>query len=1145
MLARARWLLLGLLTAILAGCPAPGTEDAGTEDAGAPERDAGAADGGADDAGAGDGGVADAGSSDGGFTDAGEALPCVDTWPQPLAGPPRVERVAPRLAVERSPQGGATSWDGRLAFGGGGVAPLNRARLRFDDAGSPRFLDEGFWGPAGQWVPFAVDGGEPAFGPEYAVAKAPATLRTAAEHVDAGCPAEENPFRSDALGRCDADGGAWTYDTLVVSYVGALNSSAPNVFFQRRAQITVDAAYSQILRAVAGPKQLLTYRTNPARAEFLTPPLDDAGLTPVRLNNHPALTVDGRVLLGTGEGGLAVYVRDDPTGPFLEQAFTLPELHDGTRALTIAGVPFHERYPFAAQPLVDALGRPLGTPWPSAAAPTRTTFFGPSYGWLSLDGAEAAFTSTIGLDNTYLSVTNSLVLAGARTHHALRYVDGPLNPDSSGQRRRVNVQSLGAFGSLWPIAGAFDAPLLPRAAPRTGYAFFLQAIPANYAATRCRACAPGEDGGACLATAQVPLCLEASADPRTFVDAPDGSVDFAARAGLYDEVSLEVGEDRNYLVALPMTHAVVRAWEPDGGFSPECRGADARGRHPPGLEPGLALCLADRLTPDLSGNFQTGVLTGAQFPETRGLADENAGVQGGRALFVSQGNTLTVPATPTATPPRPSAFARLVGEATVELWAAFDSLSAPAPTTPGCPLESSLVWRDGQLVLGLDCANRLTASVLVTEGGRPRDVRFGVRSGGEPSLTGLGGDGAFVSGRWYHVALRVSALRGRAELLVNGELLATAALGTDAGLTALQSSSAAWVLGPAAPMDVARQYTARLDEFAVSDIARSDEALLRHALRERPRSSGESLAALLPRAFVADGGLFEPGALRLTAPVDAAAARLGRQLFFETRWTSNGRSCGTCHEEPKAFTDGRVRAAGELPLDNAPTVIDRALGPWVTFRGGAQSLEAQVTTPLTNPFEMATSWAQGLGALQRLGYGAGFRAAFGAPQAGCEPVTRARVERALGDYQRTLLSLPTAVDAFERLQGPLPFDVRRGRALFFGEARCGACHHGLSLSDELFHRTGTAEGALARQGFSGEAKDLAAIKTPTLRHLARTAPYFHDGSKATLADVLAHYTQSALPAERDVELRPVRLTADERAALEAYLRALDGPVSGL
>ncbi len=1177
MVERTRWVLVLVMHAALAcDVPSPtdagrperdagaldvdaGSSDAGSTDAGATDAgsidagsidagsiDAGSIDAGSTDAGSTDAGSADAGSTDAGSTDAGSAdagsPDCQDAPVGLTAAAPRPQHTAPRLAEVRSPQGGATSWDGKLAFGGGGVAALNRDRLRFDDAGLPRFVDEGFWASIGQWHPFVVDGGEPAFGHEYAVAQAPSALRRLGAHLDAGCPAEENPFRSSAQGVCAEDGGFWTYDLLVVSYSGPLNAGAENVFFQRRAQVTVDATYATVTRAVAEPKQLLLYRTNPARAEFRPPFLDDAGLTPIRLNNHPALTVDGRVLLGTGEGGLAVYVREDATGPFDGQAFTLPELHAGTLNLDVGGVPFHERYPFAKQPLVDGLGRALGTPWPSRSAPTRTTFLGPSYAWLSLDGAEVAFTATMGLDNTYLSVTNSVVLAGARTNWALRYLDGPLNPDSSGLRRRVNVQSFGAFGSMWPIAGVFDAPLLPWAAPRTGYAFFLQAIPSNYAATRCRACAPGEVGPACQPSPSLPLCLDVfdDAGTRTFFDSVGGGRDSALREGLYDEVSLEVGEDRNFLVYLPMTHAVVQAWELDGGFSPLCRAADGRGQ-----PHGLALCLADGVTPDLSGNFQTGVLTGAQFPQTRGLLDENAGVRGGRAVFVSQGNTLTVPAQPTAVPVRPSAFDRLAGEATVELWAHFEALSPSAPA-PSCPMESSLVWRGNQLVVGLDCANRLVASVLVSEGGVGRDVRLTVQTSGDAAVTGLTSQGAVVEGRWYHVAVRVSAAAGRAELLVNGDVLASAPIGGGAGVTRLQAASGPWVLGPYAPSQPARQYTARLDEFAVSDVARRDDVLWRHALRPVSGVDGRSLAALVPAAFSGDGGPFDASRLLLPEPVTSPVAALGRSVFFESRWTTNARSCGTCHEEPRAFTDGRVRAANQLPLDNAPTVVNRALGSWQTFRGGAGSLEAQVTTPLTNLFEMATSWPQGLRALRQVpGMAQAFRTAFGAPQVGCEVVTRSRVERALGQYQRTLLSLPSAVDAFERLQGRVPFQVRRGRALFFGEARCSACHHGPSLSDEQFHRTGTAEGALARQGFSGEVEDLSALKTPTLRHLARTAPYFHDGSKAGLQDVLAHYARPVLPTERDVELRPVVLSQDELDALEAYLLALDGPVGGL
>jgi cytochrome c peroxidase len=155
--------------------------------------------------------------------------------------------------------------------------------------------------------------------------------------------------------------------------------------------------------------------------------------------------------------------------------------------------------------------------------------------------------------------------------------------------------------------------------------------------------------------------------------------------------------------------------------------------------------------------------------------------------------------------------------------------------------------------------------------------------------------------------------------------------------------------------------------------------------------------------------------------------------------------------------------------------------------------------------------------------------------------------KALATFVRSRLSGNSAFDRF--LTGDasaLGAEERRGLELFSGRARCARCHAGPLLSDESFHNTGVAwqDGRFldpGRAAVTGRAGDRGAFKTPTLREIARTAPYMHDGSLARLTDVIEFYDHGGRPNPNlDPEIRPLRLTAGEKAALLAFLRSLGG-----
>ncbi len=265
-------------------------------------------------------------------------------------------------------------------------------------------------------------------------------------------------------------------------------------------------------------------------------------------------------------------------------------------------------------------------------------------------------------------------------------------------------------------------------------------------------------------------------------------------------------------------------------------------------------------------------------------------------------------------------------------------------------------------------------------------------------------------------------------------------------------------------------------------------------------------------------------------PVTAEKVALGRKLFFERRLSRDRSvSCATCHDPRRAFTDGRPAAVGVFGRKgtrSAPTLVNRGYGAAFFWDGRVRTLEEQVLQPIQDPNEMDLTIEE---ASRRV------------------KMSRAELAAALASYVRTILSGNAPLDRY--LNGDreaLSAEARRGLNLFRGKANCTACHVGPNFTDERFHNTGVAwrEGQLRDPGrfaVTGKEADRGAFKTPTLREIARTAPYMHDGSIATLEDVIEFYNRGGNPnAYRDPELRPLNLNTEEKQALVAFLRALSG-----
>ncbi|MGH9659059.1 MAG: cytochrome-c peroxidase, partial [Bryobacteraceae bacterium] len=292
--------------------------------------------------------------------------------------------------------------------------------------------------------------------------------------------------------------------------------------------------------------------------------------------------------------------------------------------------------------------------------------------------------------------------------------------------------------------------------------------------------------------------------------------------------------------------------------------------------------------------------------------------------------------------------------------------------------------------------------------------------------------------------------------------------------------------------------------------------------------------------FVAAEGLAVPLGLDAyipapeSKPITREKVALGRELFFDSLLSRDRSvSCATCHDPKRAFTDGRARAVGVFGRQGtrrAPAILNRAYGRSFFWDGRVVTLEEQVLQPIANPKEMDLTLDEA------------------AARVAADPRYAARVRspddlaRALASYVRTILAGDSPYDRYVAgVAGGLAGEALAGLRLFRGKANCVACHVGPNLTDESFHNTGVDSTDPGRFAVSGRDEDRGAFKTPTLREAARTAPYMHNGSLATLDDVIEHYDRGGKPGARvDPEIRPLNLTAAEKRALVAFLQALAG-----
>jgi len=318
---------------------------------------------------------------------------------------------------------------------------------------------------------------------------------------------------------------------------------------------------------------------------------------------------------------------------------------------------------------------------------------------------------------------------------------------------------------------------------------------------------------------------------------------------------------------------------------------------------------------------------------------------------------------------------------------------------------------------------------------------------------------------------------------------------------------------------------------------------------------------------------------------DPDAATWGRALFYDAGLSPSGTvSCATCHDPAKHFTDGRVKSQGIGTTGrHAPTVEGSQQGPWFFWDGRADSLWAQADGPITHPHEMASSPAHVVAHVRQAHPTQA--EALGAGPGVDEIDAYVRVLQSIAAFERTVLPGEAPFDRYVDAVlageadggGPLSEAAIEGLRVFVGRGQCVACHNGPMLTDRAFHNLGLPQPGALDMGRTLGAKQVldspwrcggphspprvdcaelrhldptfqdfqAAFKTPTLRNVAETAPYMHDGSMPDLDAVLSFYSE--LPGEpvaghRELTLQPLGLTPDEREGIKAFLASLSAPV---
>jgi cytochrome c peroxidase len=274
---------------------------------------------------------------------------------------------------------------------------------------------------------------------------------------------------------------------------------------------------------------------------------------------------------------------------------------------------------------------------------------------------------------------------------------------------------------------------------------------------------------------------------------------------------------------------------------------------------------------------------------------------------------------------------------------------------------------------------------------------------------------------------------------------------------------------------------------------------------------------------------------------DPVRATLGGQLFSDVRLSANSSvSCSSCHDLAKGGVDGRVHStgfSGRQTAVNAPTVLNATLNFKQFWNGRADSLEAQVDAVVQNPVEMGSKWDE---VVAKVAQDSNYQRAFAGSYT--DGVTKANIQNALATYERTLTTPNSRFDRYLRGDRNAISDEEKAGYTKFKQYGCIACHQGVNVGGNMFQKFGVMGDYFAKRGnpteadlgrylVTGEEDDKHVFKVPSLRNVALTAPYFHDGTAKTLdeaVDVMFRYQLGRVASKED------------KAAIIQFLNTLTG-----
>ncbi len=304
-------------------------------------------------------------------------------------------------------------------------------------------------------------------------------------------------------------------------------------------------------------------------------------------------------------------------------------------------------------------------------------------------------------------------------------------------------------------------------------------------------------------------------------------------------------------------------------------------------------------------------------------------------------------------------------------------------------------------------------------------------------------------------------------------------------------------------------------------------------------------------------------------PATAEKIELGKTLFFDRRLSGDGTmSCATCHIPDMAFTDGQETSLSYPTTKNwrnSPTLMNVAFSKSLFHDGRAATLEEQALFPMMSSFEMNLN----LDYLEeKIRIVPEYRAAF--QRAFHDDITRERIAMAIAAFERTLVSKNAPIDAYLRgKKSVLSLQARKGYTIFAGKGKCTDCHYGVHLSDDKFHALNVPENPehendpritatrrfvakiyhyddyknltqdLGRYLITKDAKDWRAFRTPSLREIAKTAPYMHNGILSTIDEVIDFFNDGG--GRGNTAVKPLGLNNKEKQELKIFLiEALSG-----